>query len=102
VAGLTRTGSRQEFAVVTGVSVGATSRPLRISWTRVGRRLLEVSPVGGRKLAAITRLGVISAPAVSRKALRQLVDAYLSDTMIQAIRARGGPKAAYCCGDDGL
>src|SRR3984893_6888963 len=87
VAGLTRTGSRPDFAVVTGVSVGALVRPYGILGPTWDAGLLEVFASGpGENLLQSRGLGVIFGSSLYRgKPLQQLVDAYLSDTMIQAI-----------------
>ena len=87
VAGLTRTGSRPDFAVVTGVSVGALVAPYAFLGPAWDAGLLEVFTSGaGENLLQSRGLGVIFGSSLYRgKPLRQLVDAYLSDTMIQAI-----------------
>jgi predicted acylesterase/phospholipase RssA len=87
VAGLTRSGSRPDFAVVTGVSVGALVAPYAFLGPAWDPGLLEVFTSGaGDNLLQSRGLGVIFGSSLYRgKPLRQLVDAYLSDTMIQAI-----------------
>jgi predicted acylesterase/phospholipase RssA len=87
VAGLTRTGSRPDFAVVTGVSVGALVAPYAFLGPTWDAGLLEVFTSGaGENLLQSRGLGVIFGSSLYRgKPLRQLVDAYLSDAMIQAI-----------------
>jgi predicted acylesterase/phospholipase RssA len=87
VAGLTRSGSRPDFAVVTGVSVGALVAPYAFLGPAWDAGLLEVFTSGaGENLLRSRGLGVIFGSSLySGRPLRQLVDAYLSDTMIQAI-----------------
>jgi predicted acylesterase/phospholipase RssA len=87
VAGLTRTGSRPDFAVVTGVSVGALVAPYAFLGPTWDAGLVEVFTSGaGEKLLQSRGLGVMFGSSLYRgEPLRQLVDAYLSDAMIQAI-----------------
>jgi predicted acylesterase/phospholipase RssA len=87
VVGLTRSGSRPDFAVVTGVSVGALVAPYAFLGPTWDAGLLEVFTTGaGENLLQSRGLGVIFGSSLYRgKPLQQLVDAYLSDTMIQAI-----------------
>jgi predicted acylesterase/phospholipase RssA len=87
VAGLTRAGSRPDFAVVTGVSVGALVAPYAFLGPSWDADLLEVFASGpGEDLLQSRGLGVILGSSLYRgEPLQQLVDAHLSDTMIQAI-----------------
>ena len=87
VAGLTRTGSRPEFAVVTGVSVGALVAPYAFLGPTWDDDLLEVFAGGlGENFLQSRGLGAIFGSSLYRgEPLRHLVDAHLSDTMIQAI-----------------
>src|SRR5882757_4814183 len=87
VAGLTRTGSRPDFTVVTGVSVGALVAPYAFLGPTWDADLLEVFASGPREDLLQSRgPGVIFGSSLYRgKPLQKLVDAHLSDTMIQAI-----------------
>jgi predicted acylesterase/phospholipase RssA len=87
VAGLTRTGSRPDFTVVTGVSVGALIAPYAFLGPTWDADLLEVFASGpGEDLLQSRGLAAIFGSSLySGKPLRHLVDAHLSDTMIQAI-----------------
>src|SRR3977135_3355555 len=87
VAGLTRPGSRPDFTVVTGVSVGALVAPFAFLGPSWDAELLEVFASGpGEDLLQSRGLGAIFGSSLYRgKPLQQLVDAHLSDTMIQAI-----------------
>jgi hypothetical protein len=87
LAGLTRAGSRPDFTVVTGVSVGALIAPYAFLGPTWDADLLEVFASGaGKDLLESRGLGVIFGSSLYRgKPLQQLVDAHLSDTMIQAI-----------------
>jgi predicted acylesterase/phospholipase RssA len=87
VAGLTRSGSRPDFAVVTGVSAGALVAPYAFLGPTWDARLLEAFTSGkGEPLLQSRGLGVVFGSSVYRGApLKHLVDSYLSDTLIQAV-----------------
>jgi predicted acylesterase/phospholipase RssA len=87
VAGLTRAGTRPDFTVVTGVSVGALIAPYAFLGPAWDTDLLEAFGRGPEKDLLESRgLGVMFSSSLYRgKPLQQLVDAHLSDTMIQAI-----------------
>ena len=87
VAGLSRTGLRPEFDVVTGVSAGALVAPyafLGPSWD--AQLLLAFTGVAGDNLLQSRGLGMIFGSSMYRgKPLQQLIDAYVTDEMIRAI-----------------
>ena len=87
VAGLTRTGMRPEFDVVTGVSAGALVAPYAFLGPSWDAQLLDAfTGVAGDNLLQSRGLGVIFGSSVySGRPLRQLVDAYVTDEMIQAV-----------------
>ncbi len=87
VAGLTRSDSRPDFAVVTGVSVGALVAPYAFLGPTWDARLLDAFTGGaGEDLLHLRGLGAIFGSSLYRGApLKQLVDAYVSDAMIQAV-----------------
>jgi predicted acylesterase/phospholipase RssA len=87
VAGLTRTGMRPEFDVVTGVSAGALVAPYAFLGPSWDAQLLDAfTGVAGDNLLQSRGLGVIFGSSVySGKPLRQLVDAYVTDEMMRAI-----------------
>jgi predicted acylesterase/phospholipase RssA len=87
VAGLTRSGSRPDFAVVTGVSSGALIAPYAFLGPTWDARLLDAFTNGpGENFLQPRGLGAIFGSSVYRGApLKQLVDAYVSDEMIHAI-----------------
>jgi predicted acylesterase/phospholipase RssA len=87
LAGLTRSGSRPDFAVVTGISVGALVAPYAFLGPAWDARLLDAFTNGaGKKLLKLRGLGAIFGSSVYRGApLKDLVDASVSDAMIQAI-----------------
>jgi predicted acylesterase/phospholipase RssA len=87
VAGLTRTGMRPEFDVVTGVSAGALVAPYAFLGPSWDKRLLDAfTGVAGDNLLQSRGLSVIFGSSVySGRPLRQLVEAYVTEDMIQAI-----------------
>jgi predicted acylesterase/phospholipase RssA len=87
VAGLTRTGMRPEFDVVTGVSAGALVAPYAFLGPSWDAQLLDAfTGVAGDNLLQSRGLGVIFGSSIySGRPLRQLVDAYVTDDMIQAV-----------------
>jgi predicted acylesterase/phospholipase RssA len=87
VAGLTRSGARPDFTVVTGVSAGALVAPYAFLGPAWDARLLDAFTGGGEDHLLRSRgLGALFGSSLYRGApLRQLVDSYLSDAMIQAV-----------------
>jgi predicted acylesterase/phospholipase RssA len=87
VAGLTRSGARPDFAVVTGVSAGALVAPYAFLGPTWDDRLLDAFTGGaGDHLLQSRGLGVVFGSSLYRGApLKHLVDSYLSDAMIQAV-----------------
>jgi predicted acylesterase/phospholipase RssA len=87
VAGLTRTGARPTFDVVTGVSAGALVAPYAFLGPAWDAQLQEAfTGSAGENLLQSRGLGVIFGSSVySGRPLRQLIDAYVSDEMIRAI-----------------
>jgi predicted acylesterase/phospholipase RssA len=87
VAGLTHTGARPTFDVVTGVSAGALVAPYAFLGPAWDAQLLQAfTGSAGDDLLQSRGLGVIfGSSAYSGRPLRQLIDAYVSDEMIQAI-----------------
>jgi len=87
VAGLTRSGARPDFALVTGVSVGALVAPYAFLGPTWDVRLLDAFTGGaGDHLLQSRGLGVVFGSSIYRGApLRRLVDSYLSDAMIREV-----------------
>jgi predicted acylesterase/phospholipase RssA len=87
VAGLIRSGTQPDFAVVTGVSAGALVAPYAFLGPAWGARLRDAFTGGATDHLLQSRgLGVVFGSSVYRGApLKQLVDAYVSDTMIEAV-----------------
>ena len=97
VAGLTSSGSRPNFAVVTGVSVGALIAPYAFLGPTWDDRLREAftAEAGENLLQSRGLVGAIFGSSLYRgEPLRHRVDAYLSDTMIQAV-AREAEKGRF-------
>jgi predicted acylesterase/phospholipase RssA len=92
VVGLTRSGSRPEFALVTGVSAGALIAPYAFLGPTWDTRLQEVYTSGVADHLLQTRgLGALFGSSLySGKPLQQLVDAYVSEEMIQAVGREAG------------
>lgn len=92
MVGLTRSGSRPEFTVVTGISTGALIAPYAFLGSTWDTRLREVYTSGAAdKLLQSRGLGVLfSSSLYSGRPLQQLVDAYASDDMIDAIAREAG------------
>jgi predicted acylesterase/phospholipase RssA len=87
VAGLTLSGTRPDFAVVTGVSGGALVAPYTFLGPAWDTRLLDAFASGaGENFLQSRGLGVLFGSSLYRGTpLKQLVDAHVSDAMIQAI-----------------
>jgi predicted acylesterase/phospholipase RssA len=87
IVGLTRSGSRPEFAVVTGVSAGALVAPYAFLGPAWDERLRDVYVRGVPHTLLRSRgLGVLFGSSLySGKPLQQLVDTYASEEMLQAI-----------------
>ncbi len=82
-----RSGSRPDFAVVTGVSAGALVAPYAFLGPTWDERLLDAFTSGtGEHLLQPRGLGALFGSSLYRGTpLRHLVDSYLSDEMIQAV-----------------
>jgi hypothetical protein len=87
VAGLTLSGSRPDFAVVTGVSGGALVAPYAFLGPMWDGRLLDAIHSGvAEKLLRSRGLGAIFGSSLySGAPLKRLVDAHVNDAMIQAV-----------------
>jgi predicted acylesterase/phospholipase RssA len=87
VAGLTRSGSRPDFALVTGVSAGALVAPYAFLGPAWDAGLLDAfTSETGDNLLQSRGVGAIFGSSLYRGTpLKRLVDAYVSDTMIEAV-----------------
>jgi predicted acylesterase/phospholipase RssA len=87
VAGLTRSGTWPDFAVVTGVSAGALVAPYAFLGPTWGTELIDAFT--GKTAAHLLQtrgLGVIFGSSLySGRPLKELVDTYASDAMIAAV-----------------
>jgi predicted acylesterase/phospholipase RssA len=92
MVGLTRSGSRPEIAVVTGIGTGALIAPYAFLGPTWDARLRDVYTSGAADNLLQSRgLGALFGSSLySGKPLQQLVDAYVSDEMIQAIAHEAG------------
>jgi predicted acylesterase/phospholipase RssA len=87
IVGLTRSGSRPEFAVVTGVSAGALIAPYAFLGPQWDARLRDAYTSGATEKLLQTRgLGALFGSSLySGKPLQRLIDTYATDEMIQAV-----------------
>ena len=87
VAGLTRTGARPTFDVVTGVSAGALVAPYAFLGPAWDAQLIEAfTGLVEDKLLKSRGLGVIFGSSLySGKPLRRLIDSHVSEAMILAV-----------------
>jgi predicted acylesterase/phospholipase RssA len=87
LVGLTRSASRPEFSVVTGVSTGALIAPYAFLGPDWDDQLVEVYTSGRAQHLLHSRgLGVLFGSSVySGTPLKQLVDRYATDALIQAV-----------------
>jgi len=87
VAGLTRSGSRPEFAVVTGVSAGALVAPYAFLGPAWDARLLDAftSEAADNLLQARGLAAIFGSSLYRGTPLKHLVEAYVSDSMIEAV-----------------
>jgi predicted acylesterase/phospholipase RssA len=87
VAGLTRSGSRPNFAVVTGVSAGALIAPYAFLGPAWDVHLIDAfTGEAATHLLQSRGLGVVfSSSLYSGRPLKELVDSYASDAMIAAV-----------------
>lgn len=94
LVGLTRAGTRPEFAIVTGVSTGALIAPLAFLGSAWDDRLTDAY-VGGHaaELLSLKRLGPALGPSLFRgDSLDGLVGPFVDEAMIEAVaheHARG-------------
>jgi predicted acylesterase/phospholipase RssA len=87
VVGLTRSGSRPQFSVVTGVSAGALIAPYAFLGADWDEQLIDIYTTGrGEHLLQSRGLGALFGSSVYRGTpLKELVDRYATDTLIQAV-----------------
>jgi len=87
LVGLTRSASRPQFSVVTGVSAGALIAPYAFLGPAWDNQLIEVYTSGRAEHLLQSRgLGALFGSSVYRgEPLKELVDRYATDELIQAI-----------------
>ncbi len=87
IVGLTDSGQRPQFAVVTGVSAGALIAPYAFLGAAWDRQLMDIYTSGsGEHVLQSRGLGALFGSSMYRGTpLKALVDRYASDAMIQAI-----------------
>ena len=87
VVGLTRSGSRPQFSVVTGVSAGALIAPYAFLGSDWDGQLIDIYTTGrGEHLLQSRGLGALFGSSMYRGTpLKELVDRYATDTLIQAV-----------------
>lgn len=87
LAGLTRSGTRPQFSVVTGVSVGALLAPYAFLGPEWDHALMDAYTSGrAEHLLQSRHLGVLFGSSAYRgRPLERLVDTFLSDALMQAV-----------------
>jgi predicted acylesterase/phospholipase RssA len=87
MVGLTRSGSRPQFSVVTGVSAGALIAPYAFLGPDWDEQLIDIYTTGrGEHLLQSRGLGALFGSSVYRGTpLKELVDRYATDALIQAV-----------------
>ena len=87
LVGLTRSGSRPQYTVVTGVSAGALIAPYAFLGSAWDAKLVEIYTTGQAKhLLRPRALGALFGPSIYRGApLKDLVDRYVTDSLVQAV-----------------
>jgi predicted acylesterase/phospholipase RssA len=87
LVGLTRSGSRPQFAIVTGVSAGALIAPYAFLGPAWDSQLVEIYTTGrAEHLLQPRGLGALFGSSIYRGTpLKELVDRYTPDALIQAV-----------------
>jgi predicted acylesterase/phospholipase RssA len=87
LVGLTRSGSRPQFSVVTGVSAGALIAPYAFLGPDWDQQLIDIYTTGsGEHLLHSRGLAALFGSSVySGAPLKELVDRYATDALIQAV-----------------
>jgi predicted acylesterase/phospholipase RssA len=92
IVGMTQSGQRPRFAVVTGVSAGALIAPYAFLGPAWDHRLMEIYAGGsGEHVLRSRGLGAFLGSSMYRGTpLKDLVDRYATDALIQAIALEAG------------
>jgi outer membrane scaffolding protein for murein synthesis (MipA/OmpV family) len=86
LVGLTRSGSRPQFAIVTGVSAGALIAPYAFLGPAWDSQLVEIYTTGrAEHLLQPRGLGALFGSVNRGRPLKELVDRYTTDALIQAV-----------------
>jgi predicted acylesterase/phospholipase RssA len=86
LVGLTRSGSRPQFAIVTGVSAGALIAPYAFLGPAWDSQLVEIYTTGrAEHLLQPRGLGALFGSVHRGRPLKELVDRYTTDALIQAV-----------------
>src|SRR5882724_2287403 len=87
IVGLSRSGQRTEFAVVTGVSAGALIAPYAFLGPAWDHQLMEIytSGSGGHVLQSRGLGAIFGSSMYSGTPLKELVDRYATDALIESI-----------------
>ncbi|HMH88349.1 MAG TPA: patatin-like phospholipase family protein [Steroidobacteraceae bacterium] len=87
LVGLTRSGIRPQFSVVTGVSAGALIAPYAFLGPDWDQQLIEIYTTGSAEHLLQSRgLGALFGSSIYRGTpLKELVDRYATDALIQAV-----------------
>jgi predicted acylesterase/phospholipase RssA len=86
--GWTETGTRPQFTIVSGVSTGALIAPFAFLWSSYDQTLKQIYTSGqaANLISQANPLGAVFGNGlVGRGPLRELVESYLSDDLIEAI-----------------
>lgn len=92
IVGMSQSGQRPQFAVVTGVSAGALIAPYAFLGPAWDRQLTQIYAGGsGEHVLQSRGLGAVFGSSMYRGTpLKELVDRYASDELIQAIAREAG------------
>jgi predicted acylesterase/phospholipase RssA len=86
LVGLTRSGSRPQFAIVTGVGPGALIAPYAFLGPAWDSQLVEIYTTGRAEHLQPRGLGAMFGSSANRgRPLKQLVDRHTTDALIQAV-----------------
>lgn len=87
LVGLTRSGARPQFSVVTGVSAGALIAPYAFLGPDWDEQLVDIYTTGrGEHLLQSRGVGALFGSSIYQGTpLKELVDRYATDTLIQAV-----------------
>jgi len=87
LVGLTRSGSRPQFTIVTGVSAGALLAPYAFLGSAWDSQLVDIYTTGrAEHLLQPRGFGALFGSSIYRgKPLKELIDRYIADALVQAV-----------------